>query len=73
MAAEPARPEPVLRNGRGHDSERPVYRKKKKNLTIIPLLDKTSCYDLVYGVRIYLSGVNLCTYKVDLKKEKLEP
>ena len=30
MATEPARPEPVLRNGRGHNSERPVYRKKKK-------------------------------------------
>ena len=28
MAAEPARPEPVLRNGRGHSSERPAYRKK---------------------------------------------
>ena len=31
MAAEPARPEPVLRNGRGHNSERPAYRKKNKN------------------------------------------
>ena len=30
MAAKPVRPEPVLRNGRGHDSERPAYRKKKK-------------------------------------------
>ena len=30
MAAEPACPEPVLRNGRGHNSERPAYRKKKK-------------------------------------------
>ena len=30
MAAEPARPEPVLRNGRGHNSERPAYRKKTK-------------------------------------------
>ena len=29
MAAEPARPEPVLHNGRGHNSERPVYRKTK--------------------------------------------
>ena len=29
MAAEPARPEPVLRNGRGHNSERPTYRKEK--------------------------------------------
>ena len=29
MAAEPVRPEPVLRNGRGHNSERPVYRKNK--------------------------------------------
>uniref|UniRef100_A0A8C9BFQ8 Mediator of RNA polymerase II transcription subunit 25 von Willebrand factor type A domain-containing protein n=1 Tax=Phocoena sinus TaxID=42100 RepID=A0A8C9BFQ8_PHOSS len=25
MAAEPARPEPVLRNRRGHNSERPAY------------------------------------------------
>ena len=33
MAAEPALPEPVLRNGRGHDSERPAYRKKKKKIT----------------------------------------
>ncbi|PIE74134.1 MAG: hypothetical protein CSA19_01325 [Deltaproteobacteria bacterium] len=24
MAAEPARPEPVIRNGRGHSSERPA-------------------------------------------------
>uniref|UniRef100_A0A8C6AP51 PX domain-containing protein n=2 Tax=Monodon monoceros TaxID=40151 RepID=A0A8C6AP51_MONMO len=31
MAAEPARPEPVLRNGRDHNSERLAYRKKKKN------------------------------------------
>ena len=30
MAAEPACLEPVLRNGRGHNSERPAYRKKKK-------------------------------------------
>ncbi|NIG60864.1 NADH dehydrogenase [Pontoporia blainvillei] len=27
MAAESAHPEPVLRNGRGHNSERPAYRK----------------------------------------------
>ena len=26
MAAESARPEPVLRNGRGHNSERPTHR-----------------------------------------------
>ena len=26
---EPARPDPVLRNGRGHNSERPAYREKK--------------------------------------------
>ena len=26
MAAEPARLEPVLRNGRGHNSERPAHR-----------------------------------------------
>ena len=32
MAAEPARPEPVLRNGRDHNSERPAYRKKKKKV-----------------------------------------
>ena len=25
MATEPARPEPVLRDGRGHNSERPAY------------------------------------------------
>ena len=30
MASEPAHPEPVLRNGRGHTSERTAYRKKKK-------------------------------------------
>ena len=34
MVAEPARPEPVLRNGRGHNSERPAYRKKKKKNSI---------------------------------------
>ena len=32
MAAEPARPEPVLLNGRGHDSERPAYHQKKKKI-----------------------------------------
>ena len=31
MAPEPARPEPVLRNGRGHNSERPAYHKKQTN------------------------------------------
>ena len=37
MAAEPARPEPVLRGGKGHDSERPLYRKNKnKNKTKCP-------------------------------------
>ncbi|TEA36590.1 hypothetical protein DBR06_SOUSAS38110010, partial [Sousa chinensis] len=30
MAAEPARPEPVLCSGRGRSSERPAYRKKRK-------------------------------------------
>ena len=30
MAAEPARPEPVLLSGRGHNSERPAYCKKIK-------------------------------------------
>ena len=30
MAAEPAHLEPVLRNGRGHSSERPTYRKTNK-------------------------------------------
>ena len=30
MAAEPARPEPVLCDGRGHNRERPEYRKIKK-------------------------------------------
>ena len=30
MAAGPVCPEPVLRSGRGHGSERPVYRKKTK-------------------------------------------
>ena len=30
MAAEPACPEPELLNGRGHNSERPTYRQKKK-------------------------------------------
>ena len=29
MVAEPVRLEPVLRNGRGHNSERPAYCKKK--------------------------------------------
>ena len=36
MAAEPARPEPVLRNRRGHSSERPAYRQKKKKLNLQP-------------------------------------
>ena len=34
MAAEPARPKPVLRNGRGHNSERPAYRKTKNKKTV---------------------------------------
>ena len=35
---EPARLEPVLRNGRGHNSERPTYSKtKKQNLMIISI------------------------------------
>ena len=34
VAAEPARPEPVLRNGRDHSSERPAYRKKKKSMEL---------------------------------------
>ena len=33
MAAGPARPEPVLRNGRGHNSESPAYRKNKNKQT----------------------------------------
>ena len=32
MATEPACLERVLRNRRGHNSERPAYRKRKKNL-----------------------------------------
>ena len=35
MAAEPARPEPVLHNGRGHNSERPAYRKKKETVVVV--------------------------------------
>ena len=35
MAAEPARPEPVLRKGRGYNSERPTYRGKKKKMSWI--------------------------------------
>ena len=31
MAAEPVRPEPVLRNRSGHNSERPAYPKTKQN------------------------------------------
>ena len=31
MAAGPAHPEPLLRNGRGHNSERAAYRKEKQN------------------------------------------
>ena len=33
MTPEPARPEPVLRDGRGHNSERPAYRKKTNKKT----------------------------------------
>ena len=40
MAAEPAHPEPVLHDGRGHNSERPVYRKKKKRKKIKSLIFK---------------------------------
>ena len=43
MAAEPARPEPVLRNRRGHNSERPAYRKNnnsKKKHGLLFLSDK---------------------------------
>ena len=34
MAAEPAHLEPVLRSGRGHNSERPAYHKNKQNKNI---------------------------------------
>ena len=34
MAAEPVRAEPVLHNGRGQNSERPAYRKKKKKSSL---------------------------------------
>ena len=41
MATEPAHPEPVLRNRRGHNSERPAYRKNKtkqnKNLNSLKI------------------------------------
>ena len=30
MATEPVHPEPVLCNGRGHNSERPMYHKKNQ-------------------------------------------
>ena len=33
VATGPARPEPVLRGGRGRSSDRPAYRKKKKETT----------------------------------------
>ena len=45
MAAEPARPEPVLHNGRGHNSERPAYRKKKKKCLPSALTSLGFCFD----------------------------
>ncbi|XP_067561959.1 serine/threonine/tyrosine-interacting-like protein 1 isoform X3 [Pseudorca crassidens] len=50
MAAEPARPEPVLRNGRRHNSERPAYRKQTKKL-------HSACTD---AARTRMSGLVLC-------------
>ena len=37
MAAEPARPEPVLHNWRGHNSERPAYHTHTKKDTWTPM------------------------------------
>ena len=53
MAAEPARPEPVLCNGRGHNGERPTYRKKKnKNKTawLFERIYQNSKHKLVKGL-----------------------
>ena len=52
MAAGPARPEPVLRNGRGHSSERPAYQKKKKKYP----LDGNSLAFQWLGLNAFTSG-----------------
>ena len=58
VAAEPARLEPVLRNGRGHNSERPAYRKKKREkLFESPIL-------LSNGHLFYCGNIlNGCSYR----------
>ena len=58
MASESAHPEPVLRNGRGHNSERPEYSKKKKKKKYLlsayympgPLLDAGCLVELTISI-----------------------
>ena len=57
MATEPAHPEPVLRNGKGHNSERPASRKKHKKKDLV--LSKFQVYNTVS--MLYLKTYNLLT------------
>ena len=40
LLTEPARLEPVLRNGRGRDNERPAHRNEEKSGPHLPQLEK---------------------------------
>ena len=60
MAAEPVRPEPVLRNGRGHNSERPAYRKKKKK------------YNSIHTLEVQIQEINLVVKGTDFRARLLE-
>ncbi|XP_049569015.1 11-beta-hydroxysteroid dehydrogenase 1 isoform X2 [Orcinus orca] len=48
MAAEPACPEPVLRNGRGHSTERPAYH--KKNIFYLEVIYSHIFYYLIFHI-----------------------
>ena len=57
MAAEPAGPEPVLRKGGGHGSERPAYRKKKKKNTLAMMGDQLAINRTVKSIVITDTGI----------------
>ena len=59
MAAEPARPEPVLRNGRGRSGERPAYRKTNKQTNKKKPTKKQNPSVFLYTINKQLEDKNL--------------
>ena len=53
MVAEPVRPEPVLRSGRGRNRERPTYRKEKKKKKGNSKVPNELRIDLLKGLSIW--------------------